>query len=424
MFGNKKRNLELMYILTSCLLTSFGFLILLASQGKPLDLSIVAAIASFLFVFVGLSFVLRRCSPEADPFILPLISLLCGLGLIMIYRLNPSQASFQYLWVLLGGGVLGIILILMRDSLILVNYKYVFALLAVIFIFSTVFFGTEIHGARLWLRLGRLSFQPAELGKVFLVIFLASYLAEKAPLLTAPGQGVLGLKLPSIRHMGPLLLMWGLSMGLLVFQKDLGSSLLFFAIFLVMLYLATSQLSFVLAGLALFSLGSYVCYLIFPHVRDRVMIWIDPWTVSADKGYQIAQSLIAIASGGVSGSGLGLGHPILIPVSYSDFIFSAFAEELGLFGALSLIFIYLALIAAMIRISLSLEDHFSKLMVAGLASIIGLQSFVIMAGVSKLVPVTGVTLPFVSYGGSSLLANFILVALVLAASPEKAHGNR
>jgi cell division protein FtsW len=218
--------------------------------------------------------------------------------------------------------------------------------------------------------------------------------------------------------------MWGLSMGLLVFQKDLGSSLLFFAIFLVMLYLATSRLSFVLAGLALFSLGSYICYLIFPHVRDRVMIWIDPWTVSAHKGYQIAQSLIAIASGGVSGSGLGLGYPTLIPVSYSDFIFSAFAEELGFFGALSLIFIYLALLAAMIGVSLSLEDHFSKLMVAGLASIIGLQSFVIMAGVSKLVPMTGVTLPFVSYGGSSVLANFILVALVLAASQEKARANR
>jgi len=376
-------------------------------------------------IFLVLHFVLRYLLPAADPFLLPISAGLTSLGLVMIHRLNPGLALEQLLWITVAAACFVLVVLFVRNYEVLSNYKYTLGLLAMLLLASTMIFGREVNGARLWLQIGPMHFQPAELAKVLLVIFLAAFFAEKHELLTISTHRVLGISVPELKYFVPLLVMWGLSVLMMIFQKDLGSSLLFFGIFICMLYVATGRKSYVLVGAALFALGAYLCYLGFAHVQLRVLTWLNPFNPATiqRESYQISQSLFALSSGGISGSGIGLGHPLFIPSVSTDFIFSAVGEELGLLGAASVILMYVLFVARGIKVALTQRDDFGKLLAVGLISIIALQSFLIMGGVTRLIPLTGITLPFMSYGGSSLLANFIVLALLLILSHRSATTN-
>jgi peptidoglycan glycosyltransferase len=319
-------------------------------------------------------------------------------------------------------GVLAFIgtLALVRRVSVLERYRYTFLFLGLFALLLPLApgLGAEINGARLWVHIGPINFQPGEIAKVFLVVFLAGYLVDKREVLAAGGRRIVGLQVPAARHLGPLLLAWGVSLVVMIRQKDLGSSLLFFAVFAVMLYIATERTAFLLAGAALFVTGAAVGYAIFGHVQERVSVWANPWPVAGGKGYQIVQSLFSFGSGGFAGTGLGLGSPDKIPNASTDFIFSAIGEELGLLGTVAILIAFLLLVGAGFRIAVQADRPFPKLFAAGLTSIIGIQTFVILGGVTRLIPLTGVTLPFVSYGGSSLIANFVIIALLLRISDE------
>ncbi|MBJ7514663.1 MAG: FtsW/RodA/SpoVE family cell cycle protein, partial [Acidimicrobiia bacterium] len=274
--------------------------------------------------------------------------------------------------------------------------------------------------ARLWINVGPLNFQPGEAAKVLLVIFFAAYLGDNRELLRAGTRRIGRMFLPAPRHLGPLLLPWSAAILIMVQQKDLGSSLLFFAVFVAMLYMATERVAYVIIGLLLFAAAAFIAYLAFSHVQLRVDIWLDPWKDAQNRGYQLVQSLFALGSGGISGAGLGLGRPDLIPYASTDFVFSAIGEELGLYGTVSVVIAFLLFVGSGFRIAVQASRPFPKLLAAGLTTIIGIQTFVIVGGVIRLIPLTGVTLPFVSYGGSSLVANFAILALLLRVSDETA----
>ena len=281
--------------------------------------------------------------------------------------------------------------------------------------------GRTVSGARLWVRIGPLNFQPAEAAKILLPAFLAGYLASKREVLTAATTRVGPWMIPAPRHFGPLVLAWGISMAVMVFERDLGSSMLFFALFVVMLYAATARVSYVVTGLGLFAGGTYFAYQAFSHVQNRIAAWLDPWSRTNESGFQIAQSLFALGTGGIAGSGLGRGRPDLIQRGVeTDFIFSAFGEELGLIGGVAIIMLFAVLVARGLHVALRARDPFTTLFATGLTVIVGFQTFIIVGGVTRLIPLTGITLPFVSYGGSSILANFVLVAILMRLSDAEA----
>jgi cell division protein FtsW (lipid II flippase) len=277
----------------------------------------------------------------------------------------------------------------------------------------------EINGARLWFNLGFFYFQPAELLKIILVVFLAAYLSEKRELLNAPFLLGGRVRLPPLPYLLPALILWGLSLAIVVVEKDLGQGLLIFGIFLAMLYLASGRVSYVLVGLLAFAVGAYILYRIFPHVQTRVVIWLDPWSRGLGTGAQLVQSQYALATGGIFGTGLGLGDPTNIPLVQTDFVFSAIGEELGLLGTIALLIFYAFFVYRGIRIALDAVDDFSRYLAVGLMSVVGLQACIIIGGTIGLFPLTGITLPFISYGGSSLLSNFIIVGILLAISGMK-----
>jgi cell division protein FtsW (lipid II flippase) len=381
-------------------------------------------------LFVAAHAVLRLRLPHADPFLLPLGGLLAALGLTMIYRIDPELAFRQGLWVVVGVAVFSALVLFLRDYRTLDEVKYILGVSAIVLLLlpALPFIGLTVNGATLWVDLGPLTFQPGELAKVFIVIFLAGYLRDNREMLSygAAGQG----RLPSPKHLGPLLLIWGGAMLVLFQTRDLGGALLYFAIFLVMLYTATARWSFVAAGLALFLAGAYALYHVIPHVQDRVESWLDPWGDPEGQSYQLVQSLYAVASGGVFGTGLGdgvllspQGHPY-IPFLETDFIFSAIAQELGLAGAAGVILLYLIFAYRGFRISMLASDGFSKLLAAGLTAAVSIQAFIIIGGVVGLIPLTGITLPFISYGGSSIVANFVVLALLLMVSDRVNRGER
>jgi cell division protein FtsW (lipid II flippase) len=374
--------------------------------------------------------VLRLRLPYADPFLLPLGGLLAALGITMIYRIDPELAFRQGLWVVVGVAVFSALVLFLRDYRALDEVKYILGVSAIVLLVLPAFpyIGLTVNGATLWVDLGPLTFQPGELAKVLVVVFLAGYLRDNREMLSygAAGQG----RLPSPKHLGPLLLIWGGAMLVLFQTRDLGGALLYFAIFLVMLYTATARWSFVAAGLGLFLAGAYALYHVIPHVQDRVESWLDPWADPEGQSYQLVQSLYAVSSGGVFGTGLGdgvllspEGNPY-IPYLETDFIFSAIAQELGLAGAAGVILLYLIFAYRGFRISMLASDGFSKLLAAGLTAAVSIQAFIIIGGVVGLIPLTGITLPFVSYGGSSIVANFIVLALLLMVSDRVNRGER
>jgi cell division protein FtsW (lipid II flippase) len=370
---------------------------------------------------VAAHMVLRVALPDADPYLLPIGGLLTAVGLTMIYRIDPDLAFRQGLWVVVGVGAFAALLLLLRDHRELDGVKYILGLTAIglLILPAVPGLGETINGATLWVDLGPITFQPGEFAKVLLVVFLAGYLRDNRELLSM-GTGRYGV--PSPKHFGPLLVIWGAAMLVLFQTRDLGSALLYFAIFLAMLYVATGRWPYVAIGLGLFALGAWGLYQVTPHVATRVSIWLDPWSEPFGDGYQLVQSIYAIAGGGIFGSGLGRGVLLTpegdpyIPDLQTDFIYSAIAQELGLAGAAAVVLLYLIFVYRGFKIAMQAGDGFSKLLAAGLTAAIAIQTFVIVGGVSGLIPLTGLTLPFVSYGGSSILANFLLLGLLLMVS--------
>jgi cell division protein FtsW (lipid II flippase) len=383
----------------------------------------------FLGLYLVAHTVARLTVPYADPVLLPLAALLSAIGVTVIYRLNPDDAFRQSLWIVIGIALFAFTLIaLRRDYRVLESYKYLFGITAILLLVLPALpgVGQTINGARLWVKVGAFQFQPGELAKIFLIIFLAGYLREKREVL-AQGR---------IKDFGPLFLIWGGAMLVLVQTNDLGSALLQFGIFLAMLYVATGRVAYTAAGLTLFVAGSALVYKFVGHVHERVTIWLDPWTdepvfcaqtgelaLRQDCGsFQLVKSLYSIGNGGFGGTGLGKGtftttegNPI-IPYLNTDFIYSAIAQELGLVGAAGLLLVFMLFVTRGFRIALLADDGFSKLLAAGLTFGFALQTFIIVGGVLRVIPLTGITLPFVSYGGSSVVANFILLALLLLVS--------
>jgi cell division protein FtsW (lipid II flippase) len=359
---------------------------------------------------------MRRYARGADPVLFPIGGLLAGLGFAVIFRLDGGLAAEQATWLMVALTAFAITLVMVRDDRQLEGLTYTIGLIALVLLILPVVpgLGTTINGARLWIQLGPLTFQPSELGKVLIVLFLASYLTAKRELLS---EGVGRFGLPRIKDLGPMLLAWGASLVVLFAERDLGASLLYFGIFVVMLWLATGRLAYLGIGVALFAAGAYAGYVIFDHVQARVDFWLNALDKPFAEGYgQLAQGWFGMSTGGLVGAGLGQGSPWLIPYAETDFIFAAIGEELGFLGTAAVLLLYVTLIGRGMKIAVSRTDAFGKLLAAGLTTIFALQTFVIVGGVTRLIPLTGITLPFVSYGGSSLVSNFIILALLVRVS--------
>jgi cell division protein FtsW (lipid II flippase) len=420
------RNRELVFLIPALFLSALGFILVYSNQAGNLTEYSVSYVVIFVVLF-GIAHIGRRfLAVRADPYILPVTALLSTLGIVFIYRLDDELALKQAMWLVAGVAAFLVVLAFVRDMKLLARLRFPIGILGVLILLFTAAFGNTINGARLWVNIGPIGFQPGEFAKILLVIFFAAYLVDIREALTVSTRRVLGVPLPPLRYLAPLLIVWALSMALMVFMKDLGTSLLFFGALLALLYAATGRILYVLVGLLLFVAGAGILYLAFPHVQNRVDVWLDPWEDARGKGYQIVQSLFALAAGGLFGRGLGEGYLTLpsgqarIPYVETDFIFSAIGEELGLVGAVGIILLYLLFAYRGFRIATKAGDDFRRLLAAGLTSIFALQAFLIMGGVTKLIPLTGITLPFVSYGGSSIVANFVLVALLLRVSDRSA----
>jgi len=365
---------------------------------------------------------------RTDQVLLPAVGLLGGLSLLLMERLPQSLAGqlgglaqTQLVWLLLALGVIAALAVAVRSDSWLRLYKYTWAAVGVGLLVLTFIFGRDVNGARLTLDLGPISGQPSELLKVILVVFLAGYLSEFRPLLVEQSTRLGPLRLPPLPYLAPMVAMWAIALGIVVIQRDLGAALLFFAAFLLLLYVATARVSYVVIGLALFLAGSALMYRLFGHVQQRVDIWLDPFADPQGAGYQVVQALYAFGRGGMLGTGLGNGLPTVggrlpIPEIHTDFPLAALGEELGLIGILAILGCYLVVIERGLRIAASAADDFRALLATGLALVVGVQAFIIAAGNLKLIPLTGITLPFISYGGSSLLANGLVVGLLLALS--------
>jgi cell division protein FtsW (lipid II flippase)/serine/threonine protein phosphatase PrpC len=407
-------------------LTAIGFLSVYTARQNEISSASLTYAAVFLGVF-GLAHIgVRAGLPHADPWLLPLAALLCALGLTEIYRLSPTLARDQSVWVVIGLlGFLGMVF-LVRDHRRLEPYTYLLATTAVGLLLVTMAVGTTINGAKLWLRFGGVQVQPGEFAKLLLVIALASYLREHREVLTMAHRTVLGVGLPAARHLGPLALMAGISLGVLAVMNDLGSALLLFGIYLSMIYVATGRHLYTVLGLGLFAAGSWAVYRSVGHVQERFHVWVDPWAHPHTTGYQIIQSIEAIADGGIFGTGLGRSLQVLnhgqtiIPAVQTDGIYAAWADETGLAGAAGLLLIYLLFCYRGFKIAAVADDGFSKLLACGLTFAFGLQAFLIVGGIIRLIPLTGITLPFVSYGGSSIVSNFVMLALLLMVSNRAA----
>ncbi len=424
-----RRSSELVLGLLAAGIVVAGYVLVALSKttNLPADLGLLCAIILGIFGVAHLA--VRRFAPRADATLLPIAVLLNGFGFVVITRLDRDRlagtsalAPVQAVWTAVGIGAFVLTLVLVRRVRVLGRYRYSFLLLGVAALLLPLApgIGSEIRGARLWVRLGPLNFQPGEAAKLLLVVFFAAYLVDKRELLKAGSRRVGRLFVPDPKHLGPLLLAWGLSIIVMVMQKDLGSSLLFFALYTAMLYMATERAGYLVIAFGMFIGGATISYQLFAHVQTRVTTWIDPWSVSQGNGYQLAQSLFAFGTGGFAGTGLGLGSPQKIPAASTDFVFAAIGEELGLLGTMAVLAAFLLLIGSGFRIAMQADRPFSKLFAAGLTMIISVQTFVIVGGVTRVIPLTGVTLPFISYGGSSLLANFVLIALLLRISDETA----
>jgi cell division protein FtsW (lipid II flippase) len=420
------RNRELMALIPASMLLTAGFAAIFIQQSERLsDVSLTYG-AIFLLLCLAGHFLIRFTLPYADPYVFPLVSVLACFGLVVIYRIDETLAREQAQWFVVGLILFGATILLLRDFRVLERYRYTIALVGLLLLLlpRVPGIGQQVNGAYLGVKLGPIAFQPAEFGKIAIIIFLAAYLRDTRQVLVQGSRRFLGITIPPIKHLGPLLVVWGAAMFMLVFIRDLGSSLMYFGGFLALLYIATNRLSFVVIGMGMFALGAWFFASTVSHVQDRVDIWLDPFNPQwvEKEGYQLAQSVFAQADGGLFGTGFGAsllyapGGTPLIPAPQTDLIYSVIVNEVGLVGACGLLLVYLLLIERGFKVAMVSGDSFSKLLASGLTAVFALQVFVIVGGVTRVIPLTGVTLPFVSYGGSSILANFVLIALLLLVS--------
>jgi cell division protein FtsW (lipid II flippase) len=423
------RNRELAFLIVVGALTSVGFASVYIARQDVISTTSLTAAGFFFALYLAAHLVVRYTVPFADPYLLPIAGLLTAIGLTEIYRLDPDDAFKQGVWIVVAVALFALTLILLRhDYRRLEAYKYIFGVTAVVLLLLPILplIGLTVNGARLWVHFGSLRFQPGELAKIMLIVFLAAYMREKREVL-AQGR---------LKDWGPLLVIWLLAMLVLLETRDLGGGLLYFGIFLAMLYVATARIAYVGAGLGLFLIGAFGVWKVTPHVRERVTIWIHPWTeakvycpLSGElelrqncQSFQLVKSLYSISNGQYAGTGLGKGTFTnvdgrqIIPDLNTDFIYSALAQELGLIGVSALLLVYMIFVLRGMRIALLAQDGFSKLLAAGLTFGFALQTFIIVGGILRLIPLTGITLPLVSYGGSSVVANFLLLAGLLLVS--------
>jgi cell division protein FtsW (lipid II flippase) len=416
----RRRGTELALLIFAVGIGTFAYIAVdLGAQGEvPAN---ALAYLGGLFVVTGIAHVVVTITaPYADPVILPIVVALCGLGLAMIHRLDiaqdESRATVQLTWMVIGVVAFVAVLFFVRDHRVLARYPYLLALTGIVLLMLPLLpgIGTDAgRNAQIWIRLGPMTFQPAEAAKIVLIIAFASYLVQTRDALALAGRRFLGVDLPRARDLGPILLVWLVALGILTRQNDLGPSVLIFGVFVLMIYIATERISWIVLGLLLIVFGAFAATQLVSHVQKRFDVWLDPFT---EGGGQIAESLYGLGHGGLLGSGLGQGYPSMIPLAVSDFIFAALGEELGLAGVMAIILLYALLASRGLRSALVLRDPFGKLLAAGLASGFLLQVFIVIGGVTKLIPLTGLTTPFLSLGGSSLVMNWVLIALLVRLS--------
>jgi cell division protein FtsW (lipid II flippase) len=431
--GRTGRNAELWLLGSALLLAALAHASVGIGRSGSVDSNTLRYLLVLTVLFSGAHVALRRLAPYADPLVLPCVALLNGLGIVLIHRLDlasadrarqaglaapRADATLQLIWTAVGLIVFVAVLAVIHDHTRLARYAYTCAAAGIVLLLLPAVpgIGATINGARLWIRVGPMTVQPSEVAKVLLMVFFASYLVAKRDVLSLASRQVLGLDLPRARDLGPVLVAWVASIAVLVREKDLGSSLLFFGIFVVMLYIATERTSWLLIGVGLFLLSSYAAYHVFGHVRQRVDTWLDPFAHATTSGYQLVQGLFGMGTGGLLGTGLGQGAPSTVPFAKTDFILAALGEEMGLAGVMAVLLLFAIVVERGLRAALLCRDSFGKLLAAGLAFSLCLQVFVIAGGVTGLIPLTGVTLPWLSYGGSSIVTNYALVAILLRIS--------
>jgi len=431
--GADKRNSELGLMVLAWVIGLFAFAQINWSNDRDFDtvfwIGIVGAAAAGLFGHA----MVRLFAKHAEPIMLPTAYLLNMLGLAMIYRLDiaaddratangsptPTPVIFSQLtWLALGMALLMAVLFLIKDHRVLQRFTYISLLGAGILLILPLVpgLGATINGATIWIRVGPFSFQPSEIAKILFAIFVAGYLVVSRETLSLVRKRWLGIAIPRGRDMGPLLIAWLLGLGILVFERDLGTAIIFFGMFVVTLYVATGRRSWLIIAGALIVVGGVFSYFLFSHVRIRFQIWMDPFAYATNEGYQIVQALYGLANGGVFGTGLGQGYPQLVPFANSDFIIASFGEELGLTGLFAMLTLYAILVQRGLRVGTACRDTFGRLLAVALASVFALQVFVVVGGVTGLIPLTGLTTPFLSAGGSALVSNWIMIALLLRIS--------
>jgi peptidoglycan glycosyltransferase len=418
--GTRRRTTELGLLVLSSIIVLGAYALASLGRNASLPADILPFLGVILVLVLAAHLAVRRWARCSDALLLPIVALLNGLGFVFIARLDDQLAGLQATWTGVGIAAFILTLVVVRDVRVLQRYRYTFGLVGVALLLLPLLpvFGQNINGARIWVAFGPVSFQPGEFAKIALAIFFAGYLVERREILGVATFRVGPFNTPDPRQFGPVLVAWGISLLVVIFQRDLGSALLFFLLFLVTLWVATGRAVYVVLGFVLFGVGAFVSWTQFSHVQDRVSIWLDPWADPAGSGYQVIQAAYALAWGGTSGVGPGLGIVDRIPFDETDFIVAIIGEELGLLGTTAVLVAFLLLAGSGLRIAKGAGATFGTLLAVGLTSLVAFQAFIIMAGVTRLLPLTGVTLPFVSYGGSSLVSNYVLVALLLRISDQ------
>lgn len=413
-----RRTTELLLLIAAAFPVTLLYAMYVVTTGAALSFQTLAVPLGLFAAFAAAHIGVRIFAPGADPAILPVVFTLSGIGITFVTRLQPDASLGQVIFLFLGVALMVGTLAVVKNLEVIKRYKYVLGIAGIILLVLPMFIGTEIYGSKLWIKIGGFQFQPGEFAKVLIVLFLAGYLAENRELLSISNRTVLGIKFPRLRLLYPLFIVWGVCLLVVAFERDLGSALLFYTIFLIMLYVATGRVSYVIIGLALLAVGAFGMYQIMSHVQVRVAIWLDPFSDAQNLGYQIVQSLFSLADGGLAGVGIGKGMADIIPVVASDMIFAAIGEEMGLLGGSAVLLLFMLFAVRGLTTAARAKSDLAAFSAAGLTTAISFQAFTIVGGVTKLIPLTGVTLPFMSQGGSSLLASFVIVALLLRAGDE------
>jgi cell division protein FtsW (lipid II flippase) len=426
----KLRNLEVGLLVFACVINASAVVLVeLGALGK-LDFTLVLLLAALSALVFAMHIVLRFLAPDADPFVLPIATVLNGIGIAEIYRIDlarhdtgwESAAVRQIVWTSIAVVCAIAVIIVIRNHRVLQRYTYLFGLGALILLLLPMLpvIGKEVYGARVWIAIGPFSFQPGEIAKILLAIFFAGYLVQARDSLSMVGKKVLGIRFPRLRDLGPIMVFWLISMAVIVFQRDLGTGLLYFGLFLVMIYVATARIGWVIIGLLLFVGGALAASTVLSYVHDRFENWLNPFTdhvYNATGGsYQLVQGLFGLAHGGLLGTGLGQGDPTVTPLAESDYIIASLGEELGLIGLFAILCLYLLFVSRGFRVGFASQDDFGKLLSVGLAFTVALQVFIVIGGITRVIPLTGLTTPFLAAGGSSLVANWIIAALLLRLS--------